>query len=183
MKLWTIQTHGWLQELMTKKEKFASYSRVDHDWRPQYKWMAKQMAERIGTDQQKCPTFAWYQYFEKHRMPDLRWSCHLPRGTPGIRVELEVDEEQVLLSQFDMWNSVLNRDYISENEQDFQKYWVRRDAGKCTNKMIADSWTRIFDLRFGDWRWCGKRSERGIQACIGSVSIVQVRKIDFFIAR
>ena len=183
MKLWTIQTHGWLQELMTKKEKFASYSRVDHDWRLHYKWMAKQMTERIGTDQQKCPTFAWYKYFEKHRKPDLRQSCHLPPGIPGIRVELEIDEEKILLSQFEMWNSILNRDYISENERDNQKYCELVDTGKGTNKMIVDSWDRIFDLQFGDWRWWGERSERGIQACIGSVSIEQVRKIDFFIAR
>lgn len=183
MKLWTIQTHGWLQDLMTKKEKFASYTRVDHDWKFHYQWMAKQMADRIGTDPQKCPTFAWYKYDEKHRKPDLRCSWHLPTGTPGIRVELELDEEQVLLSQFEMWNWVLNQSYIPENESDHIKHEKICLFGKITNKKVVDSWNRIFDLHFGDWRFWGKRSERAIQACIGSVSIENVHKIDFFTAR
>jgi len=53
MQLWTIQTEGWFEDLMSKKKKFASYSRVWHDFKPHYKWMAQQMADRIGT--QPCP--------------------------------------------------------------------------------------------------------------------------------
>ncbi|WP_339728773.1 DUF3841 domain-containing protein [uncultured Gimesia sp.] len=183
MQLWTIQTEGWLADLMSKKKKFASYTRVDHDFKPHYKWLSQQMADRIGTNPDRCPTFAWYKFFEKHRRPDLRWSGHFPRGTPGVRVELEVDQEQVLLSNFSMWHAVLNQDFLAGNKSESHEHEELLKAGKSTHKMMNDSWNRIFDLKFGDWRYWGKRSERAIQACIESVSIEQIRKVDHFIAR
>jgi len=51
---------------------------------------------------------------KKKRMPDLRSCGHLPRGIPGIRLELEVEEERVLLSDFSMWHAVLNQTYLAE---------------------------------------------------------------------
>ena len=183
MQLWTIQTEGWFEDLMSKKKKFASYSRVWHDFKPHYKWMAQQMADRIGTNPARCPTFAWYRYDEKKRMPDLRSCGHLPRGIPGIRLELEVEEERVLLSDFSMWHAVLNQTYLAENERNDRVLEELHAAGKLTRKMMEASWKRIFDLKFGDWRSWGKRSERAIQACIESVSIEQIRKVEHFIAR
>lgn len=183
MQLWTIQTEGWFEDLKSNHKKCASYTRVWHDFRPHYKWMAQQMAYRIGTNPVQCPTFAWYKFFEAHRRPDLRWNGHLPRGTPGVRVELEVDETQVLLSQFEMWHAVLNQHYLAENAKDDQEHEELLNAGRFTGKMMENSWNRIFDLKFGDWQSWGKRSERAIQSCIESVSVEQIRKVDHFIAR
>ncbi|QDV48620.1 DUF3841 domain-containing protein [Gimesia fumaroli] len=183
MQLWTIQTEGWLQDLRSKKKKFASYSRVKHDFRPHYKWMAQQMADRIGTNPERCPTFAWYKYFERHQRPDLRWSGHLPQGTPGVRVELEVNEAHVLLSQFELWHAVLNQNFLAENRRESDNHDELLESGKFTRKIMEDSWNRIFDLKFGDWRSWGKQSERAIQACIESVAVNQIRQVDHFIAR
>lgn len=141
------------------------------------------MAKRIGTDSRRCPTFAWYRYDSKHPRPDLRSTGHLPTGTHGVRIEIKVADEQVLLSDFNMWHSVLNQSYLSGNEKEGQQIEAQLKADTLIRQMIEDSWNRIFDLNFGDWRSWGKRSERIIQACVESVSLEQVRRVDHFIAR
>ncbi|QDV15894.1 hypothetical protein Pan153_05130 [Gimesia panareensis] len=183
MQLWTIQTEGWLEDLQAKQVKYASYARVWHYFKPHYRWMARQMAERIGTDPTRCPTFAWFKYFGTKPRPDLRESGHFPRGTPGVRVELQVDPQQVLLSQFEMWHAVLNQTWLAENETQAKEFEALSEAGKLTRPIMEASWNRIFDLKAGDGRSWGKRSERAIQACLERVSIDQVRNVDHFIAR
>lgn len=37
--------------------------------------------------------------------PDLRYSCHLNKGTPGVRLTLQKEIREVLLSDFILWHS------------------------------------------------------------------------------
>jgi hypothetical protein len=79
----------------------------------------------------------------------------LPPGTRGYRVEFEIADSDVLLSDFELWHYVLNYWYLpaSKNEGDRfnaryggDRYsWRRPPTNHQVTKMISDSWDRIFD--------------------------------------
>ena len=63
------------------------------------------------------PIWAWYQWEGSRRKPDLRASGYLPKGEPGVRLELRVADDRVLLSDFDLWHYVLNYWYLPKSEK------------------------------------------------------------------
>jgi len=123
MILWTIQPEnvwGQLQftgELRTNTEAMIA----DHEdfWASTqecYEWLAEQMSQRISprptTD--AFPLWGWYQCTgAKRKRPDLRQRSHVPRGTKAVRLEIELPDEDVLLSDFEMWHVPLNRQYLA----------------------------------------------------------------------
>ena len=57
----------------------------------------------------QVPIWCWCQWRgERRRMPDLRHCGHLPRGTRGVRLGLELAEARLLRSDFELWHYVLN---------------------------------------------------------------------------
>ena len=42
---------------------------------------------------------------------------HLPKGERGVRLELQVADDRVLLSDFDLWHYVLNYWYLPETRE------------------------------------------------------------------
>lgn len=77
-----------------------------------YDWLVARMNLQIGSprDGVKYPVWAWYAQGSGHKKPDLRrerWS----NGSDGkkmVCMELEVPDEQVVLSDFDNWHAILN---------------------------------------------------------------------------
>ena len=112
------------------------------------------------------PIWAWYQWEGVNgRKPDLRSAGYLPRGERGVRVELEVDEDRVLLSDFDLWHYVLNYWYLPKSEkdgEDFEKGLAHAGLSfyGCNHKhtlgniryrhRIERSWERIFLIDWSD---------------------------------
>jgi len=168
-----------------------------------YDWLATRMEAMIGgrPPRSALPLWAWWQHDDAARpRPDLRSSGHLPRGTKGVRIEFEIDDSMVVLSDFEMWHFVLNGWYISDSKKDddafdasIAKKWR---CGGCWNqsslpprhrRRIEASWEKIFDIdrvwADKDWHSSSGKDKRDIQATLWSIDVGMVRRVDEFTAR
>lgn len=109
-----------------------------------------------------------------------------------MRLELELDPVEVLLSDFDAWHAVLNRGYLALSEEEDEAWYQRFEAAvpdrwawplpEPWHSDILSSWERIFDLETlaASEYWCG---ERYIQATFEALRLADVRKCTPFVAR
>jgi hypothetical protein len=179
--LWTIHP-----EYFFVKSKKRGYIKgdgryIDHNFKDKYDWVAEKMLEKSITRKRTYPVWAWYKYDGKRKKPDLRCSGHLPRGTKGICIEFEAYKNEMLLSNFEQWHSVLNNWYLCKNEAEdayFEKY-----PQLLTETVVRKSWDRMFDLSFGSEDFWGPMDERWIQACVPIVYNHQIRNVFRFVAR
>lgn len=197
MKLWTIQTSDVWQNLQNQGVyRPTSQGILDEHFEKPYRWMAQQLAQYAGPSV-KCnwPIWAWHQWEDSgKRKPDLRASSHLEKGTVGVRMEIEVGEAKVLLSDFELWHYVLNYWYLPATEkegEDFESEIERRgfsfDEPKPLphryHKRIEKSWEKIFDLDWIAQNISSVRENKSIQAVFWELRIEQIRKVDKFTAR
>ncbi|MCD5407731.1 DUF3841 domain-containing protein, partial [Candidatus Bipolaricaulota bacterium] len=164
VRVWTIQPVEVLERLEAERVLYADPSRIPEEFRHAYDWMRTQMERRIPGYGGHYPWWGWHS-----PRPDLRRSGHLPQGTRGVRLELELDPAEMLLSDFDAWHVVLNRGYLALSE-DEEEAWYRRFAAAVPDRRawplpepwrsdILSSWERIFDLEAlaASGYWSGKR--------------------------
>jgi hypothetical protein len=193
MILWTIQDMAAWERLQRDGVLRGNGRRVPVYHRHAYQWMAAQMRLRLPPPHARFPLWGWYRWRGIRRCrPDLRASGHLAKGLPGVRIELELPEDRVLLSDFDAWHCVLNRCFLSLREQEeevFTKELERTGVQQGWpypepfRSQVVSSWQRIFDLEAGDPEWWGPLSERSIQATFWELSLSQIRRVDTFTAR
>jgi hypothetical protein len=199
MKLWTIQPLA-VWQLWQDQGTFKVMPRdLEEDFIRAYQWLMEQMTQRVGKPPPGCqwPIWAWYQYTSQDRpKPDLRHAAHLPKGTMGVRIEIEVEDSQVLLSDFKLWHYVLNYWYLPESEEDsesFEQELAQQDLSLYHIQLlprsdydakIRKSWERIFDLDWEEeYHLCFSRHQKMIQAVFWELRIEQVKKVDLFKAR
>jgi len=183
MTLWTIQEEEWYAKLAFYGQLTGDGRRVPYYWRDAYRWMADQMILR-GLPKVRFPVWAWHSYEgSQRRRPDLRHAGLLPAGTHGVRVELSVPSNSFLLSQYEMWWDVLQGQYVSLNEEEFDKMWEKESAGLLDPSTVKASWTRIFDLGCGAEGWYKATTQREIQATLSFVKLDWVVRVDSFVAR
>ncbi|AGX43885.1 DUF3841 domain-containing protein [Clostridium saccharobutylicum] len=205
MKLWTIQNEGAYEKFKDTRILRANDRFICEDMIFHYNWIADQMKKRIGlliSEKIKYPIWVWYQWNGiKHKKPDLRFSGHLEKGTKGVLLELEVEPQNALLSDFQDFNNVLNYGYISDSEEEYDSFYneLERYGYSHYNLQSADkksdildeyklrlyeSWEKIFDLESeGDERWSGKKEDQSIQATMWEVRWEQVVSVKHFIAK
>lgn len=87
----------------------------------QYSWLVSQMKKRIGPPPEgvSFPVWAWYQWRKDRKKPDLRaerWYYGY-RGEKFYRLEIDIPDEQVLLSNFALWHVPLNKWVVHKNRQ------------------------------------------------------------------
>lgn len=169
MKLWTIQRLPAWQQLQQTGRLQGDLNRIcDPDFLPAYLWMMEQMKLRLPSYQGGCPIWAWSQ-----PKPDLRQSGHFPRGTAGVRLELRIEPERVLLSDIGTWNHVLNHSPVT---------FFESEPWDLPESELQESWNRIFDLTSArDENWAGKPDY--IQAVFEELLISDVVRETHFIAR
>lgn len=166
-----------------------------------YRWLVEQMEQRIGPGPPGVdfPIWAWYQWRnDRQRRPDLRSSAHLQRGQKGVRIEFEIKDQQLLLSDFDLWHSALNYWYLPLNEQDdlafeaelethgLSLYEMKPLPDVAYHQRILDSWQRIFDLDWCDetgYISADRKEKKSIQATLWELPVAHVRKVTAFTAR
>lgn len=110
--------------------------------------------------------------------PDLRATGHLPKGTLGVRIELEICESRVLRSDFELWHYVLNGWYLPQAPQDEREFDTAPDA-----RRIKQSWQRIFELGWRDRRYVAARTQRAIQGVCWELRPEDVVDAKSFVAR
>ena len=198
MILWTIQSITAWRVMEDTGILRCAPDFVDPDFVAAYKWMAQQMNERldIPSVNNAFPLWAWYQYQnEKRAKPDLRVRGFFPRGQKGIRIEFEVDDAKVLLSDYELWHYVLNYWYLprsTADEESFDATLSEKGLSFYKSKPLPDpfydnrikeSWTRIFDIDWAENEIALPRSDKSIQATFWELSPNMVRSTTEFTAR
>ena len=179
MILYTIQTAEMYEKLLKEKELTNNgefLSDFGKDFCCQYKWMAEQMKLR-GIKQvlaAKYPFWAWYKYSTKKNKPDLRQAGHALRGTNCVCMELELAEDSVLLSNFDLWHCVLNdMPVFAEDEWDDSYAAYKKQSSEEQARIKNQSWEKIFT----DF------SDSPVQATFWQLRLDDVKSVQFFTAR
>ncbi|MBB6693560.1 DUF3841 domain-containing protein [Cohnella xylanilytica] len=166
---WTLQTEeGWNIALRRGYlEGNAAYAMYPEE----YLWMMEQMRRRLPRYNGEYPIWLWIE------KPDMRSTGHFNSYTKCVRLTVELDERDVLISDFYDWTSVLNNDFIAHNEQEYNDFY----AGKLS-LSLEESWERIFDYPCPrDEGWDG--THLWLQGVTGRVYLEQVKKVEHFVSR
>jgi len=200
MRLWTIQPEARWNELQETGSLITTHEFVEEYFLTPYRWMISQMRIRLvdqPAEDTRSPLWAWYQYSSAtRRMPDLRRSAHLARYERGVRIELEVDDSRVLLSDFNLWHSCLNGWHLPLSRRDsdawdrklklhgVSEFWSYENLPPQFRAEVEQSWERIFDFKWRS-RYVGAtpQRERAIQATLWEIRKEDVRKMVRFVAR
>ena len=160
MKLWTIQKTDPLNTLFSNGILRGDWRRVWKSFKPSYRWLCQKMEERGILLGGRPPIWAWTE------KPDLRQGGYLSKGEKGVRMELLVPDNLILLSNFEAWHFVLNNWNLPYDVED-------ADIDKKNEK----SWERIFELDNL------KGYNKAVQATLPFLKLEWVIGSTFFIAR
>ena len=190
MVLWTIQPSEVYAAIETEGIYRCDSRRVDmleSFFGESYRWLVKQMREKIGNppDGVEYPVWAWYKRNGRRHRPDLRRTGFGTRGDKLVCMEIDIPDNQVVLSDFDAWHFVLNKIYLddSTNETEWNANNAAFDALPPEQKQEAmeKSWNRIFDIEPVDNGW----ARRGfyVQATFWELRREQIKTIQPFTCR
>ncbi len=189
MILWTFQEEEIYQSILKTGKYICDPEKstmLDLDMKPAYDWLVTQMKERVGNPPEGVtyPVWAWYAQKSQHQKPDLRterW-CYGNGGEKYVCLEIEVPDEQVLLSDFDLWGLILLDALISETgaeDTEFEKIYESLSPEKQF-EMKYENWKRVFDVSPLDNEWM--RRGEWIQATFWVLTKDMIRKVRYFTA-
>lgn len=195
MRLWTIQHEKAFETLEKSGVLTANENNLfcEDYYRFAYDWLVEQMKLRVGMPPYGIhyPIWAWYQWEGKRKRCDLRCGGYAQRGTHLVQLEMEIPDNEVMLSDFDDWHCVLNRGLNSDDEAELDEYYnsIRDiDNEEFWNNIekypdlvhlrekVIQSWDRIFDMD-------NIRNDASIQATFWLLKKEQVVKEEHFIAK
>lgn len=191
MRLWTMQPVEVYDILMRDgiftcdPEKVPEPSFCDR-----YAWLNKKLDEKDKKPSEvDYPIWAWYRFDSKEKKPDLRHSCYGMRGDKMVCLELEVPDEKVLLSDFDLWHFPLNNWWLDDcfhpgygdDESDKAHEWFNGLTKEEQQVEKEKSWEQIFNIEpfENDWIARGKY----VQAVFWELKKEYVKKVQYFTAR
>lgn len=184
MIIWTIQPYSVYQELVAKGHFYCdpnkSCNLKEPDFQAAYAWMIAQLKAKVGlppNDQIQTPIWAWYRARAfSHTRPDFREHRDY---ADQVCLELELDDSQVLLSDFDSWHFVLGDSYFApaSNEQEWEELnaWFDGLTKKDQQAVKEASWQQIFDITPSHDPWTLNGAY--VQACFWQLELSQVRKV------
>ena len=193
MRLWTIQPVEVLEEInrlgyyICNPKKAMYISDKEVNFKSSYDWLIIEMEKRIGKRPNgvSYPVWAWHTRDWLHKKPDLRQAGYDTPGTKCACIELEIPDNQVVLSDYDLWHYVLNDWYFdnSKNEDEWEskhKYYDSLSPEKKLQKKLK-SWQSMFDITPYESNWCCRG--RYIQATFWVLWLKNVKKVQFFTAK
>jgi hypothetical protein len=193
LRIWTIQPASLYERLKAEQVLLVDGRCGDRISPHAYHWMIEQMRRRLPPSKARFPWWGWYRWESVRRAkPDLRSGWHLARGTKGTRIELELDEREVLLSDFDDWHYVLNHWFLShdkaendqfDREQKKAGYYPWGQYPEPLRSKVLASWERIFDFAQPGHDWRGRFRTKAIQATFWELRLKDVTDVTFFTAR
>ena len=113
MRLWTIQGIEIYEQLLRDGVAYCTKPAwsEEEQFMKAYRWMADEMRQRIGgapIKDIKYPMWAWYQYNSAKSRKPLRSWLDIQEGVSAY-MEIEIPDNEVLLSDFCNWHNVLNQ--------------------------------------------------------------------------
>ena len=193
MRLWTIQPVEVLEEInrlgyyICNPKKAMYISDKEVNFKSSYDWLIIEMEKRIGKRPNgvSYPVWAWHTRDWQYKKPDLRQAGYDTPGTKCVCIELEVPDNEVVLSDYDVWHFILNDWYFdnSMNEEEWDskhKYYDRLSPEKKLEKKLK-SWQGVFNITpyESDWFCRG----RYIQATFWVLKSSYIKKVQYFIAK
>jgi hypothetical protein len=142
-----------------------------------YKWIMKQMEVRLSHYHGEFPLWLWTE------RPDLRKSGHLSKGENGVLLKVELDDSNVLISDFQAWHCVLSNTHCALNEEEDEQLQRDKEIENIHyDGLKEDSWERIFDINLlmESEYWTGARQNQGVT---GRISLNQVIGVRLFCAK
>ena len=106
MRLWTIQPLEVMEIIKQKGEFICNPIYSDLDFKRAYHWLVKQMDSR-GIEHPyglELPIWAWYKTDWENKKPDLEQEDFSDKRENLVCIELEIDDKDVLLSDFYAWH-------------------------------------------------------------------------------
>lgn len=193
MKAWTVQTNEAFAILNRDGVLYCDCPRCarymddgnDGVFNRAYDWMMSQMERRIPVSrpqQAAYPLWVWVQVgsYKKEYHPSGNDYTH----GKDVLLELDIPEDQILLSDFDLWHCVLNegstgtdrlmekaldRFYCQNKEATLQEY------PQELREYVIQSWERIFQLDRRDRNASRMRRNRTIQGTLWQIRSEWVR--------
>lgn len=205
MLLWTIQHYQAYEHF--RKEGILraneNYLFCENNFRYAYDWISQKMVSTgfIQPKDVQYPIWAWYQWEGERKRRDMRKSGYTERGEKIVQLTIEVDDQDIMLSDFDLFHYTLNKWYLPEDENDDLEFERRykacgysfcdlNDASIHADNMekfrteIVSSWDRIFLIDREDNGWLyGKNENKTIQATFWELRMEQVIKAEVFTAK
>lgn len=209
MELWTLQ-HPDVWSALEKEgiwhvnEKHLEFpEHEDNDFNHlhyAYKWYADQMKRRIGSPPKGVRFPVWAYFKRRGRMdgkPDMRFERWFYSGQVD-RLRLDVDDDRVLLSDYDEWHTPLNYWFLSRSQAESEAFeeWCRSlgvdfhdifDWSKNSptlhevRKRLEASWSLMFDMEVErDEEWHHPYLERTIQATFWELRREDVVSVEHF---
>lgn len=160
MRLWTIQGIEIFEQLQREGVAYCTKPAWNDEekFMKAYRWMANQMKQRLGEPpikDIKYPMWAWYQYNSAKSKKPPR-SCLDIHERISVYMEIEIPDNEVLLSDFCNWHNVLNQYPLTNWKRISKKIdLLKKEAGRShgfddypveIQKEIEKSWEAIFDL-------------------------------------
>lgn len=180
MIMWTVQPMSVYRQLQAVGrfhcDEHQTWSMDDDLFEPAYRWMAEQMTRRVGPAPREVtvPIWGWYRRDWQHKRPDFRSYRDYP---DQVCLEVDIPEDQVLLSDFEEWNCVLNDGYLFDwqDEADFDRRYAWFNALPAAQRLRVKqrSWQRVFEIDpvHDENNWQG----RDVQGCFWELQTDQVR--------
>ena len=164
MRLWTVQPEAVYNLIMTEGVYRCDPALSEHitecNFGKAYDWIADQMKKRIGSSPEgvKYPVWAWHTMDYKHKRPDMRGAEFRYIERPFVLMEIDIPDEDVLLSDEISWHIVLGDGYYPEvnssEEFDLEYSWFQEQSLDDQNRMKLKSWERIFDIQYhNEYEW------------------------------
>lgn len=132
---WTIQSAGKWEEIQKKGVLTANPDFIWPEDLKAYNWLREKMNEKIPNGCEEYPIWLWVD------RPDLRKKGHLEAGEKGVLLKIEIEDQRVLLSDFQAWHFVLNNWYFDIDGSEM-------DESHLTQSAIEKSWELIFDFDY-----------------------------------
>ena len=186
MILWTIQPEE-VYELINRTGVYRcdeEKAKVEDFCPTQYNWLADQMRRRIGPPPEGVRYPVWaYQRWDKDRLkPDLRsirwfWGG---KSNTFYRLEIDIPDEQVLLSDYWAWSVMLNDGLLSysEEEADELDRLYASLSPEAQKEMLFTIWERVFNVTLTNNEWNGQGEI--VQATFWELRLEQIRKVTRF---
>ncbi|MCR5480133.1 MAG: DUF3841 domain-containing protein [Ruminococcus sp.] len=186
MRVWTIQKPTAYAEIIKNGIYLTDPKMISKDYLKAYDWFKEQLESVVyKPEEASYPVWAWYKKNGLQKKPDFRIAGYAETGTELVCMELEIPNEEVLLSDYDDWIYVLNGWYIHDSaaEQNWETEQEMLDNLSEAKKEKATeiSWEKIFDIR----REYSIKSCRGvnIQAAFWCIKRSYLRNTWFFKAK
>jgi len=171
MKFWTIQHIDFWNMNKEKEYLEAHPNYIFKEFSDSYLWMMNQMSQRLENYKGNYPIWLWL------KRPDLRCSGHFNKGEHGVLLEVELNQEEVLISDCMAWHVVLNDGFLAFTEE--EDCLFERGLLSMTKE---ESWNRIFDYKELNKYEYWKREE-DLQAVIERIKMTKVRLVKEFKAK